>query len=128
MRVRYIGTENPASFVEGKEYEVIEVVDVIPKIPLYRIEDELGDVALYPWCDFEEFCEEGRRAIGRVRYTGEYYKVTFEKGGVYDLLEITEEGFYKVYSDAVEDWALLPPEAFEAVDSGERSSGDTKVL
>ena len=54
MRVRYIGTENPASFIEGKEYEVLEVSEIMPKVPLYKIRDELGDVALYPWCDFEE--------------------------------------------------------------------------
>ena len=54
MRVKYIGTENPASFIEGKAYDVLETIDLVPRVPFYKIEDELGDVALYPWCDFEE--------------------------------------------------------------------------
>lgn len=53
MKVRYTGTENPASFIESKTYDVLETIDLIPKIPLYKIKDELGDTALYPWCDFE---------------------------------------------------------------------------
>ena len=56
-----------------------------------------------------------RKCHARVRYIGDYYKVTFEKGCIYELLEITEEGFYRVYSTAVEDWALLPPQDFEVV-------------
>ena len=42
MKVRYTGTENPASFVEGKTYSVLETVNIIPKMPLYKIKDELG--------------------------------------------------------------------------------------
>jgi len=203
MKVRYTGTENPASFVEGKTYSVLETVNIIPKMPLYKIKDELGDTALYPWCDFEvadplpeaptvalspmppdmlkerlselaaevsdsypdfvaalplfakaegvapqiirfmednpdaksdevldyldkvsgfdgtplEVEEEGtRRKMGRVKYVGSYYKVAFEKDGIYNLIEITEDGFYKVYSDAVDDWCLCNPKDFERVD------------
>lgn len=80
MRVKYIGTDNPASFIEGKVYDVLETVNIIPNIPLYKIKDELGDTALYPWSDFEEACEEGQQAIESVKCVGDHYKVTFEKG------------------------------------------------
>lgn len=56
------------------------------------------------------------KAIGRVRYIGDYYKVAFEKGEVYDLLEITDDGLYKVYSDAFEDWGLFAPWHLELVE------------
>lgn len=54
--------------------------------------------------------------MSRVKYIGSYYKVAFEQGGVYDLIEITDDGFYKVYSDAFEDWCLCNPNDFELLD------------
>ena len=59
-----------------------------------------------------------RTLQARARYVGNRYKVTFEKGCEYELLEMTEDGFYKVYSPAVEDWALLPPQVLEIVWEG----------
>lgn len=58
-----------------------------------------------------------RQMIGRVRYKGDYYRVMFEKGCLYDLIEITEDGLYKVYSDAFDDWGLFSPDEFEQIES-----------
>ena len=56
-----------------------------------------------------------RKCYAKVKYIGEHNKVAYRKGCVYELLEITEEGLYKVYSTAFEEWALLPPQDFEIV-------------
>lgn len=55
------------------------------------------------------------KTIGKVRYVGNYYKIAFERGRTYGLLEITGRGFYKVYSDVIGDWALLPPQDCEII-------------
>ncbi|MEE8716583.1 MAG: hypothetical protein SOI26_05560 [Coriobacteriales bacterium] len=44
--------------------------------------------------------------MGKARYVGDYYKVMFEKGKVYDLLAI-EDGFLRVYSPNFDDDGLF---------------------
>lgn len=52
IKVKYIGTENKASFDDNTVYEVLEVITPFPRMVCYRILDELNDLAYYPWCDF----------------------------------------------------------------------------
>lgn len=47
----------------------------------------------------------------RVRYAGD--GTAFEKGRVYELYDVTEEGFFKLWSEAAGGWTLLPPSDFE---------------
>ncbi|MEG1841068.1 MAG: hypothetical protein RR213_07415 [Raoultibacter sp.] len=42
----------------------------------------------------------------RVRYTGNYYKVMFDKEKTYEVIAI-EDGLYRVYSDEFEDDGLF---------------------
>jgi hypothetical protein len=63
----------------------------------------------------------------KVRYVGDYYKVMFEKGKVYDLLGIETAPFgraYRVYSPAFEDDGLFPPSMFEIVEDEQIEEAD----
>lgn len=62
-------------------------------------------------------------SIGKVRYVGDYYKVMFEKGEVYDLLSMESGPFgegYRVYSPNVEDDGVFPKSEFELVEAAVR--------
>lgn len=50
----------------------------------------------------------------RVRYTGDYFKVMFDKNKTYEVIAI-EDGYYRVYSDEFEDDGLFSPDIFEVV-------------
>lgn len=50
----------------------------------------------------------------KVRYIGEYYKVSLLKGKVYDVLSI-EDGWYRIVDETGEDY-LFPPGYFEIVE------------
>lgn len=54
IRVEYIGTEYLASLVNGRIYDVEEVADIFSgsEVPFYKIHDDMGDDAYYPWSDF----------------------------------------------------------------------------
>nr|DAI02672.1 MAG TPA: hypothetical protein [Caudoviricetes sp.] len=57
-------------------------------------------------------------SIGKVRYTGNYYKVMFEKGKTYDLLAVEAGPFgkgYRVYSPNFEEDGVFPESEFELV-------------
>lgn len=54
----------------------------------------------------------------KVRYIGDYYKVGLGKGNIFDA-ELTEDGFYKIYVDMMEDYFLFMPEQFEIVEEKE---------
>ena len=55
----------------------------------------------------------------KVRYTGDYYKVAFDKDKVYDVISI-EKGWYRIMTELEEDY-LFPPECFEIVE-GEKDA------
>ncbi len=64
-------------------------------------------------------------SIGKVRYVGDYYKVMFEKGETYDLLDIEDGPFgrgYRVYSPNFEDDGVFPEIEFELVGQSEAAS------
>ena len=50
----------------------------------------------------------------KVRYTGEYYKVAFDKDKTYEILSV-ENGWYRIKTELDEDY-LFPPECFEIVE------------
>lgn len=52
IKVKYIGTDNQASFDNDAVYDVVEVIEPFPKIVCYRIQDEMNDLAYYLWSDF----------------------------------------------------------------------------
>ncbi|MBR4691248.1 MAG: hypothetical protein IKP17_00650 [Oscillospiraceae bacterium] len=56
----------------------------------------------------------------RVKYTGNYYKVAFDKTKAYDVISI-EKGWFRVKTETGEDY-LFPPECFEIV--GDLSEDD----
>ena len=65
----------------------------------------------------------------KVRYVGDYYKVMFIKGELYDLLGLERGPWgecYRVYSPYFGDDGLFPKEEFELVedDSGQMSDRD----
>lgn len=66
-----------------------------------------------------------RRPIGRVRYAGDYYKVMFVRGEIYDLLAIEGAPFgegYRVWSPYFEDDGVFPKSEFEVVELYERAA------
>lgn len=52
--------------------------------------------------------------LTQVRYTGDYYKVMFDKSKTYEVIAI-EDGFCRVYSDEFEDDDLFSSDIFEVV-------------
>ncbi len=52
IKVKYIGKEYMASFDNDAIYDVLDVIEPMPKVICYQIQDELKDVAYYPWSDF----------------------------------------------------------------------------
>ena len=54
----------------------------------------------------------------KVRYIGDYYKVMFEKGELYDLIGVEDAPFgegYRVYSPNFDDDGVFPKSEFELV-------------
>lgn len=52
----------------------------------------------------------------KVRYIGDYYKVTLFKGKIYEVLSI-ENGWYKLLTELGDgDTAFFPPGEFEIVE------------
>lgn len=51
----------------------------------------------------------------KAKYTGDYYKVYLLKGEVYDVIEETDDGMYKVYIDDLDDWFLFSKSDFERI-------------
>lgn len=53
----------------------------------------------------------------KVKYIGDYYSdIIFEKDQEYEVLGFDENGFYKIYIDAYDDWFTFFPRDFEIVD------------
>lgn len=50
----------------------------------------------------------------KVKYIGEYYKVSLIKGKIYDVLSI-EDGWYRIIDETGEDY-LFPPKDFEVME------------
>lgn len=53
MRVRFKGEGHGASFSDGVVYDVLDVCLPFPKVPFIKVEDELHDVAWWPFSLFE---------------------------------------------------------------------------
>lgn len=56
----------------------------------------------------------------KVRYIGDYYKVMFQKGELYDLLGVESAPFgegYRVYSSEIDDDGVFPKSEFEVVEA-----------
>ena len=52
----------------------------------------------------------------KVRYIGDYYSdIIFDKEEEYEVLGIDENGLYKIYVEAYEDWFTFFPCDFEIV-------------
>lgn len=49
----------------------------------------------------------------KVKYIGDYYKVTLQKGKIYNVLGV-KNGWYKI-EDETEDTAFFPPNEFEII-------------
>ena len=62
---------------------------------------------------FRHIVDKHIERMMRVRCVGDCRGTAFEKGCEYELLEVTGDGLCRVYSDAIEGWALLPPQDFE---------------
>lgn len=46
----------------------------------------------------------------KVKYIGDYYSdIVFDKEQEYEVLGLDENGFYKIYIDAYEDWFTFFP-------------------
>lgn len=56
----------------------------------------------------------------KARYIGNYYKVMFEQGEIYEVVSV-EDGYYKIYSDAFEDWGLFAQNEFKLIDKEQGS-------
>lgn len=50
----------------------------------------------------------------KVKYLGDYYKVSLNKNKIYNVLAI-ENGWYRIIDETGEDY-LYPPEEFEIVE------------
>lgn len=50
----------------------------------------------------------------KVKYIGDYYKVTLQKDKIYEVIGI-EDGWYKVKTE-LDDTALFPPAVFEIIE------------
>lgn len=50
----------------------------------------------------------------KVKYIGDYYKVSLKQGKVYEVMEI-ERGWYRIVDETGEDY-LFPPNEFEIVE------------
>lgn len=44
---------------------------------------------------------------------GDDCRTVLDKGCAYELADVTDEGYFKVWSEAIEGWLLLPPSDFE---------------
>lgn len=50
----------------------------------------------------------------KVKYIGDYYKVSLIKGKTYDVIDI-DEGWYRIIDETEDDY-LFSPEQFEIVE------------
>ena len=50
----------------------------------------------------------------KVKYTGTYYRVVFDKNKVYDVISV-ENGWCRIMTELDED-GLFPPDCFEIVE------------
>ena len=50
----------------------------------------------------------------KVRYIGDYYKVSLIKGKIYNVINI-EEGWYRIIDETEEDF-LFAPQQFEIIE------------
>ena len=50
----------------------------------------------------------------KVRYIGDYYKVSLTKGNIYEVIGI-EDGWYRIIDETEEDF-LFAPQQFEIVE------------
>lgn len=50
----------------------------------------------------------------KVRYIGDYYKVSLIKGNIYEVIDI-EDGWYRIIDETEEDF-LFAPQQFEIVE------------
>ncbi len=50
----------------------------------------------------------------RVKYIGDYYRVSLVNGKVYEVISI-ENGWYEIY-DETDETAFYPPDMFEIVE------------
>lgn len=55
----------------------------------------------------------------KVKYIGDYYKVTLRKNKIYTVLGI-ENGWYKIKTE-IDETAYFPPKCFEIVEKDEET-------
>lgn len=51
----------------------------------------------------------------KAKYIGDYYKVFLVNGEVYDVIEETSDGMYKIFIDDLDDWFLFSKSDFERI-------------